>query len=76
MATGHRIKRRGKEYHAAFSAAERAGPMNYKGYKQLQYADRLRIEGALRTGAKVADIARERYFRISIRIRLAVSPLL
>ena len=59
MATGHRIKRRGKEYHAAFSAAERAGPMNYKGYKQLQYADRLRIEGALRTGAKVADIARE-----------------
>ena len=33
--------------------------MNYKGYKQLQYNDRLKIEGALRTGARVADIARE-----------------
>lgn len=31
--------------------------MNYKGYKQIQYEDRLRIEGALKTGAKVADIA-------------------
>lgn len=31
--------------------------MNYKGYRHLQIEDRLQIEGALKTGAKVADIA-------------------
>lgn len=33
--------------------------MNYKGYRQLRKPDRLRIEGALRTGASVATIAAE-----------------
>lgn len=31
--------------------------MNYKGYRHLQRDDRLQIEGALKTGAKVAEIA-------------------
>lgn len=31
--------------------------MNHKGSKQIQWEDRLKIEGALRTGAKPAEIA-------------------
>lgn len=31
--------------------------MNYKGYKHLRWEQRLKIEGALRTGAKPAEIA-------------------
>jgi len=31
--------------------------MNHKGTKQIQWEDRLKIEGALRTGAKPAEIA-------------------
>lgn len=31
--------------------------MNYKGYHHIQWEDRLKIEGALRTGAKPAEIA-------------------
>ena len=31
--------------------------MNYKGYKHIQWEQRLKIEGALRTGAKTAEIA-------------------
>ena len=31
--------------------------MNYKGYHHLQWEDRLKIEGALKTGGKVAEIA-------------------
>ena len=33
--------------------------MNYKGYHQIQWEDRLKIEGALRTGAKPPAIAAE-----------------
>lgn len=33
--------------------------MNYKGYKHIQWEQRLKIEGALRTGAKPAAIAQE-----------------
>lgn len=33
--------------------------MNYKGYKHIKWEQRLKIEGALRTGAKPAAIARE-----------------
>lgn len=32
--------------------------MNYKGYKHIQWEDRLQIQGALRTGATVAEIAK------------------
>ena len=31
--------------------------MNYKGYKHIKWEQRLKIEGALRTGAKPAEIA-------------------
>ena len=33
--------------------------MNYKGYHHIQWEQRLKIEGALRTGAKPAAIAQE-----------------
>ena len=33
--------------------------MNYKGYKHIRWEQRLKIEGALRTGAKPAAIAQE-----------------
>ena len=33
--------------------------MNYKGYKHIKWEQRLKIEGALRTGAKPAAIAKE-----------------
>lgn len=33
--------------------------MNYKGYRHVKWEDRLMIEGALRTGAKPAEIAKE-----------------
>ena len=31
--------------------------MNYKGYHHLKWEDRLKIEGALKTGGKPAEIA-------------------
>lgn len=33
--------------------------MNYKGYRHVKWEDRLMIEGALRTGAKPEEIAKE-----------------
>ena len=32
--------------------------MNYKGYHHLKWEDRLKIEGALKTGGKPAEIAK------------------
>lgn len=57
MAAGERIGRRGNDTTPSFCVPRKGGPMNHKGYKHLQAADRLKIEGALRTGAKPKEIA-------------------
>ena len=42
--------------HAGLSL-RRGYAMNYKGFHHLKWEDRLKIEGALKTGGRVAEIA-------------------
>lgn len=57
MAIRQRIGRRGACVHAGLYNFERVGRMNRKGYRHIQWEDRLQIQGALRAHASVATIA-------------------
>ena len=58
MAAGERVK---PAWYctAPVLSCQKEAAMNYKGYKHIRWEQRLKIEGALRTGAKPAAIAQE-----------------